>query len=120
MINEIKAFFQYKGRDLVYIIPPLTSQLCTASCKVTIKYVGPVVIYKILDPHNYLFITLDGRILRGLLEHEIKTCEHKNESRNHSHFSSIKANYECRFKISLGSKGQLTYHLITTNIIFKL
>ena len=27
-------------------------------------------IYKIVDPHNYLLITLDGRILRGLFEHE--------------------------------------------------
>ena len=70
MINKDKAFFQYKGGDLVYIISPLTSQLCTASCKVTIKYIGPVVIYKITDPHNYLLMTLDGRILRGLFEHE--------------------------------------------------
>ena len=41
-----------------------------ASQKITIKYVGPVVIYKIIDPHNYLLMTLDGRILRGLFEHE--------------------------------------------------
>ena len=27
-------------------------------------------IYKIIDPHNYLLITLDGKILRGLFEHE--------------------------------------------------
>ena len=40
------------------------------SCKVAIKYVGPVVIYKIINPHNYLLMTLDGRILRGLFEHE--------------------------------------------------
>ena len=46
------------------------SQLCTASWKVTITYVGPVVIHKIIDPHNYLLITSDGRILRGLFEHE--------------------------------------------------
>ena len=70
MINKDRAFFQYKNRGLVYIISLLTSQLCTASQKVSIKYVGPVVIYKIIDPHNYLLMTLDGRILRGLLEHE--------------------------------------------------
>ena len=34
------------------------------------KYVGPIVMYKIIDPHNYLLMTLDGRILRGLFEHE--------------------------------------------------
>ena len=78
MINKDRAFFQYKGVDLVYIISPLTSQLPTASHKVTIKYVGPVVIYKIIDPHNYLLMTLDGRILRGLFEQErLKTAHIK-------------------------------------------
>ena len=41
-----------------------------ALCKIAIKYVGPVVIYKIIDPHNYLLVTLDGKILSGLFEHE--------------------------------------------------
>ena len=31
MINTDRTFFQYNSRDLVYIISPLTSQLCTAS-----------------------------------------------------------------------------------------
>ena len=70
MINKDRAFFQYNSRDLVYIISPLTSQLLTASWKITIKYVGPVVMYKIIDLHHYLLMTLDGRILRGLFEHE--------------------------------------------------
>ena len=70
MINKDRAIFKYKSRDLVYIISPLTSQLHTASQKVTIRYVGPVVIYKIIVPHNYLLMTLDGKILRGLFEHE--------------------------------------------------
>ena len=70
MINKDRAFFQYKSGDLVYIISPLTSQLCTALQKVTIKYVGPIVIYKIIDLHNYLLMTLDGKILRGLFKHE--------------------------------------------------
>ena len=70
MINNNRAFFQYKSGDLIYIISPLTSQLCTALHKVAIKYVGPVVIYKIIDLHNYLLMTLDSKILRGLFEHE--------------------------------------------------
>ena len=41
-----------------------------ASRKVSIKYVGPLAIHKIVDPHNYLLITLDGKLLRGLFEHE--------------------------------------------------
>ena len=34
------------------------------------KYVGPVVVYKIIDPHNYLLMTLDGVMLRGIFEHK--------------------------------------------------
>ena len=34
-----------------------------------IKYVGPVVLYKIIDSHNYLLMTLHWKILRGLFEH---------------------------------------------------
>ena len=34
------------------------------------KYVGPVAIYKIIDPHNYLLMTLDGVMLRGIFEHK--------------------------------------------------
>ena len=34
------------------------------------KYVGPVVVYKIIDPHNYLLMTLDRVMLRGIFEHK--------------------------------------------------
>ena len=70
MINKDCKDFQYDIGGLVYIISPLTTQLRTTSRKVTIKYVGPLVIYKIVDRHNHLLIMLDGKILRGLFEHE--------------------------------------------------
>ena len=70
MINKDRDDFQYNSGDLVYIILPLTSQLRTASRKVSIKYVGPLSVYKIVDPHNYLLITLDGKLLRGLFKHK--------------------------------------------------
>ena len=70
MINKDRENFQYRGGDLVYIISPLTSQLRTGSWKIANKYVGPVVVYKIIDPHNYLLMTLDGKILKGIFEHE--------------------------------------------------
>ena len=60
MINKDRENFQYRGGDLVYIISPLTSQLRTAS----------VVIYKIMDPHIYLLMTIDGKKLRGIFEHK--------------------------------------------------
>ena len=34
------------------------------------KYIGPLVIYKMVDSHNYLLMTLGGKILRGLFECE--------------------------------------------------
>ena len=48
MINKDHINFQYNSGDLVYIISPLTSQLRTTSRKVAIKYVGHLVIYKII------------------------------------------------------------------------
>ena len=70
MINKDRENFQYRGGDLLYIISPLTSLLRTISWNIAVKYVGPVVIYKIVDPHNYLLMTLDGIILKGIFEHK--------------------------------------------------
>ena len=110
MIKRDRAFFQYKGGDLVYIISPLTSQLWTASHKVTIKYEGPAVFYKIIDPHNCLLMTLDRKILRGLFECErLKPANIRMSQRKCSKFRAIKANYEYRFKISLDSMSELSY-----------
>ena len=44
LINKDREDFQYNSRDLVFIISPLTSQLRTASRKVSIKYVDPLAI----------------------------------------------------------------------------
>ena len=63
LINKDRDDFQYNSGDLVYVISPLTSQLWTASRKVSIKYVGSLAVYKIVDPQNYLLITLDGKLL---------------------------------------------------------
>ena len=70
LINKDRTFFQYNSGDLVYIISPLTSQLCTALRKIMIKYVRPIKVYKIIDLHNHLLMILEGKLLRGLFEHE--------------------------------------------------
>ena len=70
LLNKDTDDFQYYSGNLVYIISPLTSQLRTASRKVSIKYIGLLAVYKIVDPHNYLLMTLDGKLLRGLFEHK--------------------------------------------------
>ena len=68
MINKNRENFQYRGGNLVYIISPLSSQLRTNSWKIAVKYVGPLVVYKIIDPHNYLLMTVDRIILKGIIE----------------------------------------------------
>ena len=99
MINKKRDFFQNNSRDLVYIISPLTSQLCTTSRKVMIKYVGPVVIYKIIDPHNYMLMTLDGKILRGLFEHERLKPANKTNQGNVQNLVQLKQVMIVGFKI---------------------
>ena len=44
LLNKNREYFQYNSGDLVYIISPLTSQLRTASRKIMVKYVGPLVV----------------------------------------------------------------------------
>ena len=46
------------------------NQLRTVSRKIMVKYSGPLKVHKIIDPHNYLLMTLNGKLLQGLFEHE--------------------------------------------------
>ena len=66
VINKNRNFFQYNSGDLLYIISLFTSQLGNSSKKEAIAYVGPLVVYKIIDPHNYLLMMLDSKILSSL------------------------------------------------------
>ena len=70
LLNKDHEFFQYNSGDLLYLISPLMSQLRTASRKIMVKYVGPLVVYKIIDPHNFLLMTFDGKLLCCLFKHE--------------------------------------------------
>ena len=91
MINKNRNFFQYNTGDLVYIISLLTIQLRTSYRKVAIKYVGPLVGYKIIDPHNYLLMSLDGKILRGLFKHErLKPATIRTSQENVCHLPQLK------------------------------
>ena len=70
LLNKDREYFQYNSADLVYLISPLTTQLRTSYRKVAINYVGSLVVYKIVDLHNYLLMTIDGKLLTGLFKHE--------------------------------------------------
>ena len=63
----------------------------TASRKVAIKYFGPLVVYTIVDPHNYLLMTLDGKLLQGLFEHErLKPTTIKTDKGNVTTLAALK------------------------------
>ena len=56
-----------------------------------VKYVGPLVVYKIIDPHKYLLMTLDGKLLRGLFEHErIKQAVIRTSEGNITNLANLK------------------------------
>ena len=56
-----------------------------------IKYVEPLVVYKIVDLHNYLLMTLDGKLLRGLFEHKrIKPAIIRTREGNVSNLAHLK------------------------------
>ena len=102
MINKDRGNFQYGGGDLVYIISPLPSQLRTNSWKIAMKYVGPVVVYKIIDPHNYLLMTLDGIILKGISEHErLKPAIIRTSHGNVQNLAELKQVMNTELKIKL-------------------
>ena len=56
-----------------------------------VKYVGPLVIYKIIETHNYLLMTLDGKLLQGLFEHKrIKPAVMRTSEGNITNFAHLK------------------------------
>ena len=55
------------------------------------KYVGPLAVYKIVDPHNYLLKTFDGKLLRGLFKRErLKPAVIRTNQGNVTNLSKLK------------------------------
>ena len=106
LINKDREYFQYNTGDLVYLISPLTTQLRTSSRKVAIKYVGPLVIYRIVEPHKYLLKTIDGKLLRGLFEHErLKLALIKTDKGNVSTLSALRRVMNLEISLSKESRS---------------
>ena len=96
LLNKDREYFQYNS-DLIYLISPLTTQLRTSFRKVGINYVGALVVYKMVDPHNYVLMTIDGKLLRGLFEHErLKPAMLKTDKGNVNTLSALKESNEFR------------------------
>ena len=92
LLTKDREYFQYSSGDLVYKISPLTFQLRTSSRKFGVIYVGPLVVYKIVDPHNYLLMTIEGESMRG----EAKASYTKDRQGQCQYSIGIKEGYEFR------------------------
>ena len=100
MINKNRVFFQYNSGDLVLYNFTTHKPITHNIKKGKTKYVGPVVIYKIIGPHNYLLMTLDGKILRGLFEHErLKPANIRTNQGNVQNLVQLKQVMNVGFKI---------------------
>ena len=101
MINKKQDVFQCNsGNFSLYNFTTHKVHCAQLPRKVMIKYVGPVVIYKIIDPHNYLFMTLDGEIQRGLFKHErLKLANIRTDQGNIQNLAQLKQVINVGFKI---------------------
>ena len=94
----------------------------TASKKVMIKHVGSVVIYKIIHPYSYLLMTLDGKILRELFEHErLKLANIRTSQGNVQNLAQLKQVINVELEVwkfkSCGKKATLKHDDILNFII---
>ena len=67
-----------------------------------IKYLGPVVISNIINPHNYLLMILDRKILRGLFEHKgLKPANVRTSQRNVYNLVQLKQIINAGLKVQI-------------------
>ncbi len=64
--NKLSKSPTYGQGMLVYLFKPSSSSLHGNSRKITAKWVGPLVIYEVLDFSHVILSTLDGKILRDV------------------------------------------------------
>ena len=91
LINKDREDFLYNSGDLVYITFAFNKSTKNSIKNHFYQYVGPLAVYKIVDPHNYLLITLDGKLLRGLFKHErLKPAVIRTNQGNVTNLSKLK------------------------------
>jgi hypothetical protein len=52
--------------NLIYVLAPERSNLYTQNKKIKLSYVGPFIIYEILDDNNILIMDLGGRLMKNI------------------------------------------------------
>ena len=64
--NAYAPIVRYKTGDLVFLIAPRHTSLQSASKKLSLHLVGPLVVHTVLDNHQYALAQIDGKVLNGM------------------------------------------------------
>ena len=66
--NSDKQPHSFSEGQIVYLYHPKGAALQTGTRKIANKYVGPLVIYKVVSPTQFILMSLDGKIYPTLIE----------------------------------------------------
>ena len=68
MLNRNRQQHAFEIGQIVYMYQAIGSMVQTGSRKVAYFFVGPLVIFKAVGPHQFLLMSLDGQIYPHLIE----------------------------------------------------
>ncbi len=67
-LNKDRELHKFEIGQLVYMYNPAGARLQTGSQKIKCEFVGPLVIYKVISPTQFILMSLDGIIYPHLVE----------------------------------------------------
>ena len=103
--SKDKEFHGYTVGQIVYMYHPRSSLLQTSSKKVKCEFVGPLAIYKNVNPSQLLLLSLDGYLYPFLIEEtRIKSGFIPSTRGKVSHLVGLKELSGCSYKMVRNSK----------------
>jgi hypothetical protein len=68
LLNRDKELHAFTVGQIVYMYNPRGAHLQTGTRKISCQFVGPLVIYKVVAPNQFLLMSLDGKVYPHLVE----------------------------------------------------
>ena len=68
MLNKDREYQAFEVGQIVHMFQARGSVVETGSRKIRCNYIGPLVIFKAVDPNQFLLMSLDGLIYPHLIE----------------------------------------------------
>ena len=115
MQNIYKPIICFKNGDFVIMIAPRHTSLQTSSKKLSLSFIGPLMIDAVLDNHQYSLVRPDGKILNGMYSvNRLRTCTLRHNGRNVTNISQIPEIAQPKFKRDLMANSyQLPENLVS-------